>query len=87
VISEPTRLTGNSASCLDHVITNSSDKISKSGMIDFGFSDHLLIFCTRGNVKLPFKDHLIRKTRALKSYSKELFCSELSKLVSCLYRK
>ena len=47
LITSPTRVTDNSSSLLDHVLTNSTDRISQSGVVDTGFSDHQLIYCTR----------------------------------------
>ena len=43
----PTRVTCNTSSLIDHILTNSSEKIFQSGIIDCGMSDHQLIFCTR----------------------------------------
>ena len=47
LIKQPTRITTNSSSLIDHVLTNTKDKISNSGILDIGLSDHQLIFCTR----------------------------------------
>ena len=47
LIRKQTRITCNSSSLLDHILTNASEKISQSGIIDIGLSDHQLIFCTR----------------------------------------
>ncbi|MEO1917853.1 MAG: endonuclease/exonuclease/phosphatase family protein, partial [Candidatus Thioglobus sp.] len=47
LIKSPTRITENKSSLLDHVLTNYSEKISQSGEIDIGVSDHQLIYCTR----------------------------------------
>ena len=33
------RVTDNSSSLLDHVLTNSTDRISQSGVVDTGISD------------------------------------------------
>ena len=43
----PTRITKNSTSLLDHVLTNSADRVSQFGVVDTGLSDHQLIYCTR----------------------------------------
>jgi hypothetical protein len=47
MISEATRITDSTRTILDHIITNTKDKISNSGTLDWGLSDHLAIFCTR----------------------------------------
>ena len=36
----PTRITKTSASLLDHVLTNSADRVSHFGVVDTGLSDH-----------------------------------------------
>ena len=45
LITSPTRVTDNSSSLLDHVPTNSIDRVSQSGVADNGLSDHQLIDC------------------------------------------
>ena len=47
LISNPTRVTNNSSSILDHIICNTQEKICQSGTIPVGISDHCVIFCTR----------------------------------------
>ena len=40
LISTPTRVTENSSSIHNHILTNSTDRVSQSGVIDTGLSDH-----------------------------------------------
>ena len=47
LITSPTRVTETTSSLLDHVLTNSCDRVSQSGVIDIGISDHQIIYCTR----------------------------------------
>ena len=47
LITCPTRITSNTLSLIDHILTNSTEKIFQSGIIDCGMSDHQLSFCTR----------------------------------------
>ena len=47
IINSPTRETESSSSLIDHICTNSSEKVSQSGVIESGVSDHFIIFCTR----------------------------------------
>ena len=47
LITCPTRITSNILSLIDHILTNSTEKIFQSGIIDCGMSDHQLSFCTR----------------------------------------
>ena len=55
IMTRPTRVTDQTAALIDHIITNSSDKVSQSGVKDLGLSDHDLIYCTR-KTSLP-KSH------------------------------
>ena len=47
----PTSVTSKTATLVDHVLTNSSQKVSQSGVIELDISDHDLVYCTR---KTPF---------------------------------
>ena len=52
-----TRVTCNTASLIDHILINSTEKIFESGIIDCGMSDHQLIFCTRKAKRTKFNNH------------------------------
>ena len=56
----------------------SASKISQSGVISFGLSDHDLIYCTRKVSKAKFRSHKQISFRSLKSYSKEKFLELLN---------
>ena len=47
LIDEPTRITMTTSSLIDHIITNTPEKISHSGVIHTGISDHSLVFAIR----------------------------------------
>ncbi len=47
LISDSTRITNTSASCIDLILVSDKDKITQSGVISIGISDHFLTFCTR----------------------------------------
>ena len=52
LITEPTRVTMNSRTLIDHCITNSPNKIAKSGVVHLAISDHALICMThKGQVR------------------------------------
>ena len=57
LITSPTRVTGNSSSLLDHILTNSTDRVSQSGVVDTSLSDHQLIYCTRKISRIKFNAH------------------------------
>ena len=42
LITTPTRITQNTSTLLDHVLTNSSDRTSQSGTLEIVISDHML---------------------------------------------
>ena len=57
LIKSPTRVTSGSSTLIDHILTNAEDKISRSGIIDIGISDHQMIFCTRKTTRPTFNAH------------------------------
>ena len=81
IITRPTRVTDQSATLIDHIITNSPDKVSQSGFIDLGLSDHDLIYCTR-KTSLP-KSHKHDEifVRSMKRYPTEKFLEILREIV------
>ena len=76
----PTRITKTSTSLLDHVLTNSADRVSQFGVVDTGLSDHQLIYCTRKITRTKTNVHNYIKTRSLKNYSQTLFLDKLRKV-------
>ena len=63
----------NTSSLLDHILTNSLENISQSGIINIGISDHLLIYCTRKINSLRSFSHKEIKCRSLKKHKEEDF--------------
>ena len=53
----PARVTCNTSSLIDHILTNSTKNIFQSGIIDCGMLDHQLIFCTRKVKQAKFNKH------------------------------
>ena len=47
LITCPTHVTCNTSSLIDHILTNSAEKIFQSSIIDCRMLDHQLIFCIR----------------------------------------
>ena len=78
IIEEPTRVTINTSSLLDHILSSHKNKIAQSGTIPIGISDHFLTFCTRKVVKAQFHRHNNVTIRSLKNYSAELFLYKLA---------
>ena len=73
----PTRITNNSTSLLDHVLTNSADRVSQFGVVDTGLLDHQLIYCTRKITRTKSDVDKYIKTRSLKNYNQTLFLDKL----------
>ena len=69
MVNEPTRVTPTTSSTLDHVVTNLRGRVKQVGVIAFGFSDHLVTYCSRGT-----KDHnsdaqpMVKRVRNMKNY-------------------
>ena len=78
IIKNATRITETSSSLLDHILTNSTDKIAQSGIINVGLSDHQMIFCPRKTVKIKTGEKTRIKFRSLKNYSKEKLLEDLT---------
>ena len=87
LISSPTRITDNSSSLLDHVLTNSTDRISQSGVVDTGLSDYQLIYCTRKVNRTKFNTHKYIRTRSLKNYSQSSYLEKLNEINFPSYSK
>ena len=58
-------------------MTNADNKVSQSGVLDTGLSDHQLIFCTRKLNKIKTGSTKYISFRSLKKYTKELFIESL----------
>ena len=77
MITEATRITANSSTILDHIVSNSREKIVDSGVLDSSFSDHLPVYCTRKIGKNEVFSPVIKRVRCFKKYSKETYLREL----------
>ena len=61
LIDRPTRVTSESSSLIDHVISNSNGKVKESGVIDIGLSDHQFTFLLRGRARNPCFTHVFHR--------------------------
>ena len=78
IIDSPTRM--ETSTLIDHILTNSVDKISQSGVLDISLSDHQAIYCTRKFLKQKFNSHKYIEIRSMKNYSKDLWVEKLQSL-------
>ena len=80
LINSPTRITVNTSTILDHILTNSKEKVSNSGVIDISLSDHQMIFFTRKIRKQKFYKHKNINIRSMKNYSEIEFINVLKEI-------
>ena len=78
VIAEPTRVTSDTRTLIDHIATNKPEHISKSGVIACGISDHELAFVNR-SMRIPKikRDPETIHIRKLKAFDSMAFLEEL----------
>ena len=81
LITEPTRITENTETLIDWFMTNTPEKISSSGVLHIGISDHSLIYGCR-KISFGRNPPKIIETRNLKDYSPLDFNADLSKSLS-----
>ena len=77
IIKSFTHVTNNSSSLIDHILTNSQDRISQSGVIETTFSDHFSIFFTRKISRNKYNKHRTIKIRSFKNYDKNVYREKL----------
>ena len=69
IIKHATRTTRISSTLIDHILTNSREKVSQSGVIDIGISDHQVIYLTRKHHRIKLNTHKQIKVRSFKNYT------------------
>ena len=81
IITRPTRATDQTVTLIDHILTNSPDKVRLLGIMNLGLSDHDLIYCTR-KTSLP-KSHKHNEVfvPSMKRYCAEKFLEILREIV------
>ena len=78
VITKATRVTDHTSSIIDHIYTNTPEKIIKSGICLADISDHLPVFCTLGNT-LPTSNKP-RYFRDFTHFNQNAFLLDLSSI-------
>ena len=78
IICQPTRICTTSQSVIDLIFVSDQGKISQSGVIQSGMSDHMITYCTRKYWKHPTGHHNTIKVRSMKHYSKMNLWEKLS---------
>ena len=75
----PTRTTRSTSSLTDHILTNTHEYISQSGIIDTAVSDHFMVYCTRKISREKYK-HKEITFLSLKNYSVDVYKEALEKV-------
>ena len=83
----PTRVTPNTSIFLDHILTNTNEKITQCGIINIGLSDHQMILCTRKIKKDKVGAHKQISFRSFKNYSVDKYEKVLGKVKFPNYEK
>ena len=77
MINKPTRITATSATLIDHFITSNPEKITNSGVIHTGISDHSLIFeIKKINFRKKRKINIL-EVRNMKRFNDQRFLEDL----------
>ena len=80
LIKSPTRITVHTSTILIHILINSKEKVSDSGVIDISLSDHQMIFFMRKKTKQKFYKHKNIKIRSMKNYLEIEFINVLKQI-------
>ena len=87
LIKSPTRVTPNTSTLIDHILTNTNEKITQCGLINIGLSDRQMIFCTKKIKKEKVGGHEQISVRSFKIYSVDKYEKALGKVKFPNYEK
>ena len=79
LIEKRTRSTLRTVPLIDHILTNSKEKVSNYGVISSGIPDYDFIYCTRKTKTFKIGKHNTISKRSYKKYSKESLLEKLRK--------
>ena len=80
LIEEPTRVTCETATLIDHIATTYPINIFKSGILKLALSDHYMVYCIRKLNGSISKNHKSIKTRNMKKFSEEAFLRDVASI-------
>ena len=78
LVEEPTRVTLETATLIDHIATTCARNIVKTGVHEVSLSDHFLVYCIRKFNGAVEKGHKRIKTRSMKHFKEDEFLSDVS---------
>ena len=84
LIKVPTRVTDNSLTIVDHIITNDHTHNISSGVIKTDLTDHFPIFCTISNAILK-KPHKSIFRRDFSMFNADDFCNHLNTEINSFF--
>ena len=76
----PTRITSGSSTTIDHILASYPERVTRHGVVDIGFPDNQLIYCTKKISRIKRGSHKQIKAHWFKHYTVDLFEQELIKL-------
>ena len=80
LINDPTRVTLDTKTLIDHIATTDSKNIVSSGVIRLGMSDHYAVFCVKKFMGNLLKSPKTFVTRQLKNFNKNAFIEALNRV-------
>ena len=80
LIKGPTRTTRSSSTLTDHILTNTHEYISQSGINDTAVSDYSMVYCTRKTSRAKYNKHKEITFCSLKNYSVDVYKEALEKV-------
>ncbi len=80
IINKSTRVWEGGESTIDLILVSDEKYISQKGVIEYGISDHNIIFCTRKRSKIRFSNHKTVRIRSLKTYNIDVFKDDLKRV-------
>ena len=88
IIKNPTRITCNSSSLIDHIIVSNLKNVLNYGVLAVGISDHCMTYVTRKTQREKISKENIIHVRSLKNYTKEALVTAInsqnwSSVVNC----
>ena len=81
LIKGSTRATCSTSTLIDHILTNTQEYISQSGIIDTAVSDHSIVSCTRRSSRAKYNKHKKITFHSLENYSDDVYKEALEKVL------
>ena len=77
LIAEPTRTTERTKTLIDHILSNSPEKVIQRGVIEMGLPEFELLYCSRKMSFLKLNKYNELSVKTMKNYSDEIFVEQL----------